>query len=280
MTIIRVFPRQTNQSPDDPLAYFGPPPNGGTGLFGNIECDEVHVSVAFTYDIPKAEKLAKAWKHIAPVTIGGPATGQRGEDFIPGKYLKYGHTITSRGCNNSCWFCSVWKRDGAVRELPIKDGWIIQDDNLLSCSDTHIKAVFNMARRQPHPAEFRGGFEASKLKSWHIDQLETMRVKTIFFAYDTKDDYEPLLEASKLLTDSSLINGDKCRCYILMGYPGDTFEDADKRCTEAVELGFMPLAMLYKNDKGEEDKSWRKFQRTWANHFIVGTKMREIATRN
>ena len=278
MKLIRVFPRQTNSSPDDPLAYFGPPPNGGTGLFGNIECDEVHISVTFTYDLQQAERLEKAWKQIAPVTIGGPATGQRGEEFIPGKYLKLGHTITSRGCNNSCWFCSVWKRDGAVRELPIKDGWIVQDDNLLSCSDSHIKAVFNMLRRQPQPAEFRGGFEAAKLQRWHIEELETVRVNQVFFAYDTADDYEPLLEASKLLADSSLINGHKLRCFILMGYPGDTIEAADKRCVDAVNLGFMPLAMLYKNEAGEQDKSWRKFQRTWANNFITGRKMKDMKT--
>ena len=33
--------------------------------------DEVHVSVTFTYDLPRAEELADQWKHVAPVTIGG-----------------------------------------------------------------------------------------------------------------------------------------------------------------------------------------------------------------
>lgn len=73
------------------MVFFGYPKD--------IECDEVHISVAFTYDIPKAEYLAKLWSHLgAPVKVGGPAYGQRDGDFTPGLYLKKGYTITSRGC--------------------------------------------------------------------------------------------------------------------------------------------------------------------------------------
>ena len=140
MKIIRVFPRRTNATPIDPLAYIGPP-----DLFA--EADEVHISVAFTWDLPEAEKLAKQWAAVAPVRIGGPATGEPGGGFEPGRYLKPGYIITSRGCPNRCWFCSVWKREGDVRELPIRDGWNVLDDNLLACSDTHIKRVFAMLHR-------------------------------------------------------------------------------------------------------------------------------------
>ena len=62
--------------------------------------------------------------------IFGPATGMCGEAFTPGLYLKHGYTITSRGCHNHCWFCSVPKREGTLRELPITDGWNILDDNV------------------------------------------------------------------------------------------------------------------------------------------------------
>ena len=34
-------------------------------------CDEVHVSVTFTWDLPKAERLADLWKYVAPIKIGG-----------------------------------------------------------------------------------------------------------------------------------------------------------------------------------------------------------------
>ncbi|MCL5103035.1 MAG: hypothetical protein M1133_02815 [Armatimonadetes bacterium] len=113
--IARVFPRRTKATPVDDLAFYDEP-----GLFPPC-VDEVHVSVTFTYDLPRAEHLAKAWERVAPVTIGGPATGMPGGEFTPGAYLKAGYVITSRGCPNRCWFCSVWRREGNTRELVRRD---------------------------------------------------------------------------------------------------------------------------------------------------------------
>ena len=109
----------------------------------------------------------------------------RGEEFTPGLYLKHGYTITSRGCPNKCWFCSVWKRDGNIRELAIKDGWNVQDDNLLACSEGHIRAVFEMLKRQKRRAELTGGLEALRLRRWHVDLMKDAKIKQAFFAYDT-----------------------------------------------------------------------------------------------
>lgn len=142
MKIARVFPRRTKASPVDALAFYDEP-----GLFP-VEADQVHVSVTFTYDIPRAERLAKAWERVAQVTMGGPAMGAAGGDFTPGMYLKPGYVITSRGCPNWCWFCSVPKREGDIRELPITEGYNVLDDNLLACSEEHIRKVFAMLKRQ------------------------------------------------------------------------------------------------------------------------------------
>ena len=93
MTMARVFPRRTKATPDDALAYTTTPPKEVPDIV------EVHVSVVFTYDIPKAEQLAEAWQHVGvPVKMGGPAYSLPGEDFTPGLYLKRGYVITSRGC--------------------------------------------------------------------------------------------------------------------------------------------------------------------------------------
>ena len=56
LKIVRVFPRRTKATPDDPLAFTGPPPKGGLP-----DIKEVHVSVAFTYDMEKACQLAEQW---------------------------------------------------------------------------------------------------------------------------------------------------------------------------------------------------------------------------
>ena len=153
-----MFPRRTKATPIDSLAYVG-----GPDLFA--EADEVYISVSFTWDLPEAERLEKEWRYVAPVKIGGPATGQRGEDFTPGLFLKKGYLVTSRGCDNTCWFCSVWRREGKIAEL---------------------------------------------------------------------------------------------------------------RLNETLQAGFLPMAMLYRDDSGFKDTAWGKFQTEWARPAIIYRKYKEV----
>lgn len=92
--LVRVFPRRTKASPDDEMAFFGPP-----DLF--VEADEVHVDVTFTADKEKAESLAEDWRHVAHVKIGGVAYEDPGQEFIPGRYTKVIRLLLSKSplCN-------------------------------------------------------------------------------------------------------------------------------------------------------------------------------------
>jgi hypothetical protein len=228
--------------------------------------------------------LAKQWERIAPVKLGGPAFGTRGERFEPGKYLKTGYVITSRGCPLKCWFCAVWKRDGTVRELPISDGWAIQDDNLLACSEPHIRAVFAMLSRQDHRAEFTGGIEAARLRDWHIELFASLKPRpTLFFAYDPGDAYETIqIAGRKLLAAGFTAASHRLRCYVLIGFPRDTFEGAEIRLRQTIAAGFTPFAMLWRPNRDDHPKrpgtEWRAFQRRWARPAIIYAKpMREVA---
>jgi hypothetical protein len=272
--IARVFPRRTNATPTDSLAFVG-----GPDIFSKtLEADRAHISVAFTWDLPAAEKMAKEWAQIAPTEIGGPATGQRGEDFTPGMYLKEGYVITSRGCSNRCWFCSVWRREGKViRELPITDGWNVLDDNLLACSESHIRSVFTMLGRQRRRPLFTGGLEAARLKPWHVEELAKLRPKEMFFAYDTPDDRDPLFDAGKLLLENGFNRqSHSLRAYVLLGYPGDTFEKAEKRLTETMQAGFLPFAMLYRDQSGIRSPGWIRFSWPWSRPAAISAKYKEI----
>lgn len=267
MQIIRVFPRKTRATPEDSLVRI----NTAPGFFD--EADQVHISVTFTWDLPLAEKLEKLWKPVAPVTIGGPATGEAGGAFVPGRYLKQGYVLTSRGCPNRCWFCSVWRREGAeVRELPITDGVNLLDDNLLACSESHQKAVFAMLLRNKKngAVQFTGGLEAKLLQPWHVTALREIKPAQMFFAYDTPDDLEPLQHAGKLLIGGGFTTASHClRAYVLCGYPADTFEAATKRMLQTMDAGFMPMAMLYRDRDGHRTAAWMKWQRQWARPAII-----------
>lgn len=264
--IARVFPRRTIQTPRDELVFIGEPP-----LFVPA-IDEVHISVTFTWDLPEAERIARAWEKIAPVKIGGPATGMAGSDFTPGKYIKRGVVITSRGCPNRCPFCFVWRRDGATRELPITDGWIVQDDNLLACSREHFDAVISMLGRQPEKAQFTGGLEARRLRLSHTEALYSIRPAQIFFALDNMNNLEALRYAVDLCKKAGFKthpSSHVLRAYVLIGYKGDTFAKAESRLNAVKSLGLTPMAMLYRDESGKYDLSWRRFQRSWARPCAI-----------
>jgi len=273
--IIRVFPTRTRATPDDSLVAVDCAPR----FFD--EADEVHISVLFTWDLKKTEKLEKEWKAVAPVFVGGPATGSPGESFVPGKYVKHGYVITSRGCPNRCWFCSVWRREGdRVREIEIQSGSNVLDDNLLACSKSHIKNVFGMLREQEEPCEFSGGWEASRLEDWHIELLKTIRLHQVWFAYDEDADLEPLIRAGRMLKQHGINYtktgnvSHKVRCYCLIGWPKDTAEAADKRLRTAYENGFLPMAMLYRDKDGQASQEWNRFQRAWARPASINQMCR------
>lgn len=269
MRLIRVFPRKTKATPVDDLAYCGPP-----DFFA--EADEVHVSVAFTYDKPRAEWLAEQWRHVAPVKIGGVAYGDRGDDFVPGRYIRDGYIFTSRGCPRRCWFCSVWKRDPEPRLLPVIDGWNILDDNLLACPRPHVEAVFAMLRKQKRRVEFTGGLEALSLQDYQVELLASLKPRpNMFWAYDPGDKFETLEHAARrLLAAGFTAESHRMRVYVLIGYPKDTTALAEERMRQMTGIGFTPMAMLWKpetpsQEKFRPDESWRSFQRVWARPAII-----------
>ncbi len=266
MRVIRVFPRRTKATPPDgPLTY-----TGGPDFFA--EADRIEISVSFSWDLPEADRLASVWSHVAPVEIGGPAGGTRGGEFAPGRYLKPGYVITSRGCPNKCWFCEAWKRDGPGRELVVQPGWNVLDDNLLACSEKHVRTVFAMLTRQPQRAAFTGGLEAARLADWHVDLLANLKPRpALFFACDTPDDYEPLaIAAVKVFSAGFTTASHRVRCYVLIGSPRDTLDAAEGRLQAVLQLGLTPAAMLYRGQNGSApSKDWNHLARRWTRPAII-----------
>lgn len=274
MRLIRVFPTRTQASPNDALAYFGPPD-------AFAEADEVHISVTFSADKDAAEQLAEMWRHVAPVKIGGVAYDDASLEFIPGRYIKPGYTITSRGCPRRCWFCGVWKKWPTVNPMPIHEGWNVLDDNLLAAPRPHVEAVFEMLRRQGRRVEFTGGLEALSLQDYQVDLLAGLRPRpSMFFAYDPGDAFETLESAAKRLLAAGFTRGSHLlRCYVLIGGPKDTLASAEARLVQMFGLGFTPMAMLWRPTTKSEQKwkpgpEWRPFQRRWARPAIIHSMMK------
>lgn len=272
MRLIRVFPRRTKATPDDENVRFKPP-----GLFD--EADEVHISVTFTADKKIAERLAEDWSRRAPTKIGGVAYGDSSLEFIPGRYIKPGYTITSRGCPRKCWFCAVPKKWPAVNPLTIYDGWNVLDDNLLAAPEWHVRAVFEMLHRQNRRIHFTGGLEALSLQDYQVGLLASLKPRPVcFFAYDPGDAYETLVSAAtRMLAAGWTRESHRLLSYCLIGYPFDTFDKAEKRLCDLLKIGFTPYAMLWEPDTPSAEKwrpkpEWKRFQRQWLRPAIIHAK--------
>ena len=140
------------------------------------------------------------------------------------------------------------------------------DDNLLACSENHIRSVFAMLKRQPERAQFTGGLEAKILKDWHIDLLADLKPQRVFFAYDTEDDYEPLVVTAEKIFRAGFLSkaSNNVRAFVLMGFRGDTFADAKRRCMAVLETGMFPMAMVWRGKDGTRDPEWVKFAWPWS----------------
>jgi len=269
--IIRVFPRKTSMTPNDPYAFVGDPP------LWRPEADMVYVSVAFTWDIEEGRRLQGAWAQYYPaVLIGGPAMGDRPDGFAPGFYIKHGVTITSRGCDNNCSWCLVPEREGELYTIPIMPGYIVQDNNLLQCPASHRQAVFQMLSSQRKAASFPGGLDARLVTDEVADELRGLRIHQVFLAADTEGILRPLAKAIKKL---SFLPRQKLRCYVLIAYDDEMIGQAEARLRRIWELGAMPFAQLYQPPDRYIDYSheWKMLARTWSRPAAMKALMAGVA---
>jgi hypothetical protein len=271
--LIRVFPRRTAATPDDDLAFVGDPPLPGMRPPAE-EVQAIHVSVAFTWDLPRAWRLRNEWQAAYPdakVYVGGPAFGSPPPgEFTPGMYVKIGMTITSRGCTGRCPFCLVPRREGALWLLDIKPGWDILDNNLLACPRDHIEAVLKMLEGQPKAARFTGGLEARRVTTEWARRITGLWLDVAYTAYDRPTQKAAVERAvNLLLAAGGWCDGTgrrKIGVYCLVGYKGDSEREAVRRLEWVKSLGATPFPMIYRpptNRKDPVQEALKRSLRRW-----------------
>lgn len=268
MTIIRVFPRRTSYTPNDEYAFVGDPP------MIRPQADEVHVSCTFTWDIEKAKRLADAWSQYYPTKLGGVAFDSKPNGFIPGMYIKQGVTFTTRGCNNQCPFCLVWKREGKLQQYTdFHAGNVIQDNNILQATKSHWNKVIEMLKTQ-YQVIFSGGLDTRLLKDCDADDIRGLRINQLFLACDSKSALKPLQKAIAKLQ----MPIQKIRCYVLIAYNGEKISEARERLEDVYHAGALPFAQLYQPPDRWIDYSqeWRDLARTFSRPAATVTVMESV----
>ena len=263
MRSLRVFPRRTSYTPTDGLAFVGDPP-----LFPRYAVTAINVSVVFSWDRVAGERLAEAWQAQYPeatVRVGGPAYDDPGDMFMPGEYVKAGIVHTSRGCNNKCPWCVVPQREGRLRLLPLTEGYVVSDNNLLQCPREHRLAVYEMLSRQSKGAEFRGGIDARLVNAETAAELRDVRITELFLAADSEAGLGALSRASERL---HFLTRRQKRCYVLVGWQDDTPERAASRLEACWQMGVLPFAQYFRGPETiarfDYPRAWRELVRTWS----------------
>ena len=268
--IIRVFPKRTSYTPDDDYVFIGLPP-----LREYIpEHKEVHVSCTFTWDKAECEELAHQWRGATdkPVKLGGLAYGSPAEGFMQGMYIHKKFVFTTRGCNNKCPHCVVWKMEGKLRELPICEGNNIQDNNFLQASRAHKDKVFAMLRTQKAIC-FKGGLQADLIDDHFVGNITNLRISELWLACDSDTALPGFKRAARKLSKAGF-NREKIKCYALIG---DDMDKNEARLREIYESGAMPFAMLYRDftdKKTEYSKDFQRFARQWQRPAAINAHMK------
>lgn len=141
-----------------------------------------------------------------------------------------------------------------------------------------------VAREQRRRVEFTGGLEALALQDYQVELLADLRPRpNCFFAYDPGDAFETLAHAARRLLEAGFTRAShRLRCYVLIGFPKDTFDAATQRLEEIAAVGFTPMAMLWRPETPSQARwtpapEWRAFQRRWVRPAIIHSQQQGVA---
>ena len=167
----------------------------------------------------------------------------------------YAMGYITRGCNNKCPFCIVWKKEGKLhKHADLKEFWkdqkeIMLLDNSLTDyehADLELKKIadlgiklnlsqgFNVRTITPKIARILSEIKLWPSKQWHI-------------AWDNIHDEKRVLKGIKILNDAGIKNW-KIMCYVLVGFNTSQKQDL-YRINKLEEIGVDPFVMTYVKDK-------------------------------
>jgi hypothetical protein len=259
----------------------------------SFQCDKAYLSAIFTPDLPSLCEEANKLKAAGlDVEIGGPAPTamptyveqQCGinphiglDDRFESAKGNYRMVFTSRGCRNSCQWCNVSKIEPEAREyddfaIPVGNNPMLGDNNILGTSQKHQQLVVEKLRGIQN-IDINSGFEAPLFTEDSYKLYSKLELKCWRLAFDTKGKERVFTSAVNILKRHGVSYRDII-VYVLIGFPGTTFEDNVYRLEKARDLGCSPYPMLYRPNliesrdyvaPGFETEQLKKLHLYWIN---------------
>lgn len=259
--------------------------------FGWEHYDVVYMSKVFSneytgdeFEPANAEKVIKGGTGYAISLIDGkevfntethkalpPEIERMSPDYSIYPRFDFAVAMTSRGCPRGCAFCHVAKKEGrcSVKVADVKDFWNGQkkidvlDANITSCRDK--RDLFRQYRETGAEINFNQGLDIRLLDDEDINDLNSMRIREIHFAWDDpKDDLEAAFVryAEKAKHKP---HGTYGAVYVLTNY-NSSMQDNIYRIKTLRGLGYDPYVMIY--DKTNAPHEIVRLQR-WCNNKII-----------
>lgn len=211
------------------------------------------------------------------VYIAGNRLPDDVEHIFP-DYGLYGITdvaygFLTRGCPRNCGFCHVSQKEGkkSVKVADLSEFWNGQkhikllDANILACPDW--RDLFDQLERSKASVEFTQGLDARFLTDKVISYLCKIRTPHVYFALDSYDQMQRILDNLKHLKDVTGWSIFKIRCYVLVNHDTTMQQDLE-RIYALRDIGVDPYVMIYDASNVPQGSPIRKLAR-WCNHKAI-----------
>lgn len=274
--------------------WTGPESQWSGGLAHWTEGDRAYISVAFTYKLPEARRMAIYHAQTGrKVFAGGPAlahlkTQKYLEDVAwvprgagnPGRYdgalQKHNPaaTIASRGCSEKCSFCIVPFMEGDFTTLPDFPVLpVLCDNNLSGLPGEYQDHIVSRYQSAGVPLlDANSGFEPRTFSATVFDRWRVINQGVWRLAYDDLVERDFIKEAMAILRHGGVAPR-KIQIYTLLG--NEPYEACMQRVREVIEWGgepycqpLMKLIALTRDPHVKHDWTAKKLRAVarWANN--------------
>ena len=264
-----------------------------------LKSQKVFLSAIFTSDLSALCRDANLLKEAGiEIEIGGPAATAMPQyivektgipphiglddrfEQVPGKYQA---TFTSRGCRNKCQWCIVPRIEPELKEyddfpIPIGKNPYVLDNNILITSREHQLKVVDKLRNVRN-LDINSGFESALFTEEAYQLYSKLHLECFRLAFDSmkvEADFERAVQVLK----THKVDYRKIIVYVLIGFPGTTFEEAIYRLEKTRSLGcspypqrFLPLNSLSRHyvAPGFVDEQLETLRTYWTNPWAWRT---------